>query len=228
MTKRLLIVDGDRNFVKSVAYELNKEDYSIFALYEGKNTVRELGNQHYDLVVIDSSLPDGSGISLCKEIRKEYKMPIIIISEDSNIMSEIIALEAGADYYIVKPFKSEELKTKMKVIFRRMEYADGTKKDENLEIGDFKLNTIGRTVELHGYEISLTAKEFDLFYILITNPGQIFSREDLLKRVWGDDYFGDGRTIDVHIRRIRRKLLKVVDEDIYIETKWGEGYYFRI
>jgi len=227
MGKRVLVVDGDKDFVKGLAYHLNQVGYTIFALYEGRNAVKELGNQHYDLILLELDLPDVNGLDLCKEIRKEYTVPIIILSKKSALMDQIVSLESGADDYLVKPFNIEELKVRIKVIFRRIEYSDGSKLEENLEIGDFKINTIGRTIEIHNKEINLTGKEFDLFYVLITNPGKVFTREELLELVWGEDYFGDGRTIDVHIRRIRKKLLEVVDEDIYILTKWGVGYYFE-
>lgn len=227
MGKRILVVDGNKEFVKGLAYDLNQDGYNVFALYEGKNAVKELGNQYYNLVLLDLELPDLSGLELCQDIRKKYTVPIIILSEKSNLMDQIVAMESGADDYLVKPFNVQELRTRIKAIFRRIEYSDGSKLEENLEIGDFTINTIGRTIEINSHEINLTGKEFDLFYVLITNPGKVFTREDLLRMVWGEDYFGDGRTIDVHIRRIRKKLLEAIDEDRYIQTKWGVGYYFE-
>ncbi len=225
--KNILVVDKDRQFVKGLAYDLSQEGYKISALYDEGMALQEIDRGLYDLILLDIDTPDKNGLDICQEIREESSVPLIILSKRDNIMDQILALEYGADDYLVKPFYSQELKTRIKALFRRINLSDKNLQDENLEIGDFKINTIGRTIQIKGEEINLTGKEFDLFYILITNAGQIFTREELLELIWGDDYFGDGRTIDVHIRRIRKKLNKVVDEDIYILTKWGEGYYFE-
>lgn len=226
MRKRILIVDGDRNFAKTLKYDLTESEYIIKKIFFGKECMAELRANDYDLVILDLELPDKSGLALCQSIRKESTIPIIVISAKDTDLDIILSLESGADDYLIKPFNILELKARIEAIFRRMGYSDNAAMEEEYHIGEFTINPIGRTIEIKGQEINLTGKEFDLFYILIKNAGQVFSREELLDIVWGEDHYGDGRTIDVHIRRIRRKLGRVTDESTYILTQWGVGYYF--
>lgn len=224
--KKVLIVDGDIGFTRSLSTELEKRNYSCKVLDEGIRVLEEL-EKEYELILLDLKLPDIDGVVLCREIRKRSEIPIIVITEKQEVINKVLALDSGADDYMVKPINNLELIARINALFRRIDLAVTLDSDETVEIGDFTINKIGRTIVLNGQEINLTGKEFDLFYVLIKNAGTVFSREELLELVWGEDYYGDGRTIDVHIRRIRRKLSRVKKDQVYILTKWGVGYYFN-
>lgn len=172
-------------------------------------------------------LSDIDGLDLCQNIRKDSLVPIVIISEDDKDIDKILALEYGADDYLSKPFNLLELKARIKAILRRVNLKKSNIIDNVIEVDDFKINTLGRKLTIGDEEINLTAKEFDLFLLLATHPGKVFTREELLETIWGYEYFGDLRTVDVHIRRLREKVEKDASQAQYILTKWGEGYYFR-
>ncbi len=159
-------------------------------------------------MILDLILPDGNGLSLCKTIRKHSQVPIIIVSERKEDSSKIRALEYGADDYITKPFNILELKARIKAILRRVNMNTPLVDNQTIKIDDFVINTLGRKLTIKDESINLTGKEFDLFYILASNPGRVFTREELLETIWGYEYFGDLRTVDVHIRRLREKKSK--------------------
>ncbi len=226
MTKKALIIDSDQEFLNTLEIELKKMDFQLESAATGRVAVDLFKNHIFDLIIMDFNLQDMDGLILCREFRRNSSVPIIVVTENDTAIDKILGLDSGADDYLVKPFNVLELVSRIKALFRRIELSKQDKDDGIIKLGEFTLNKIGRTIELNDNRINLTGKEFDIFYVLISNPGEIFSREELLELVWEDDYYGDGRTIDVHIRRIRRKLGRVNRHKEYILTKWGEGYYF--
>ena len=226
MGLKILIIDNDKSFVSGLKYNLEQDDHNIEVLSKGKELTDLVMNKHFDLVLLDLELPDVNGLNICKNIRKQSSLPIIVLTKKNEDMDKILALEYGADDYLVKPFNVLELKARIKAIFRRMNYCKVDTDPHIIELNDFVINTLTRKISRDNEDINLTGKEFDLFYALITNPGKIFTRERLLELVWGYAYYGDLRTVDVHIRRIREKIESNTKDAQYIMTKWGEGYYF--
>lgn len=227
MDKKLLIIDSDKSFVKGLRYSLEQDRYEVDEVYKGKDGIKKASKNNYKLILLDLVLPDANGLNLCKEIAKNKNTPIIVITEKDEDINKILALEYGADDYVVKPFNILELKARIKAVLRRTNHQGNNLNNQIVEIDDFIINTLGRKIEIGDKEISLTGKEFDLFFVLVSNPGKVFKREELLELVWGYSYFGDLRTVDVHIRRIREKIERDSSETKYIKTKWGVGYYYN-
>ena len=227
MGTKVIVVNKDISFVKGLKYSLEQEDCYVEVALSFKDAINKIEKKEYELVILDISLPDGSGLNLCQTIREHSQVPIIILTERKEDINKILALEYGADDYITKPFNILELKARIKAILRRVNMKTPQIDNQTIKIDDFTINPLGRKLTVNGESISLTGKEFDLFYILITNPGKVFTREELLKTIWGYEYFGDLRTVDVHIRRLREKIEKDASNVEYIHTKWGVGYYFR-
>ena len=227
MSGRVLIADNDKSFVKGLKYSLEQDDYQIDIVYNASSALEYIGKRAYDIVLMDILLPDGNGLSLCQNIRSTSNVPIIFITEVNEDIKKILALEYGADDYLVKPFNILELKARMKAILRRVTNKLPESDSNIIDVRDIRINTVGRKVTCRDKNISLTGKEFDLLYVLASTPGKVYTREDLLERVWGYAYYGDLRTVDVHIRRIREKLEKDPKNSEYIITKWGVGYFFR-
>lgn len=227
METKIIIINRDRAFVKGLKYNLEQESYDVEVAYSIKEAREKIKKEGYGLVILDLLLPDGNGLSLCKTIRKHSQVPIVIVTEKKEDVSKILALEYGADDYITKPFNILELKARIKAILRRVNMKTPLIDNQTIKIDDFIINTLGRKLTIKDESINLTGKEFDLFYILASNPGKVFTREELLETVWGYEYFGDLRTVDVHIRRLREKIEKNTNNTEYIHTKWGVGYYFN-
>lgn len=227
METKILIIDSDKSFVKGLRYSLEQDGYNIDISSSAKHIIEKIKKNKYDLILLDLVLVDYNGLNLCREIREESQVPIIVITEKNEDINKILALEYGADDYIIKPFNILELKARIKAILRRVNYTPMALSSQIMKIQDFTINTVGRKVNIKDRDINLTGKEFDLFYALISNPGKVFKREELLELVWGYEYYGDLRTVDVHIRRIREKIEKDSSDAEYILTKWGVGYYFN-
>jgi DNA-binding response OmpR family regulator len=227
METKILIIDSDKSFVKGLRYSLEQEEYNIDISSSANYIMEKIRKNKYDLILLDLVLVDYNGLNLCREIREESQVPIIIITEKNEDINKILALEYGADDYIIKPFNILELKARIKAILRRANYTPVGLNSQIMKIQDFTINTVGRKVNIKDRDINLTGKEFDLFYALISNPGKVFKREELLELVWGYEYYGDLRTVDVHIRRIREKIERDSSDAEYILTKWGVGYYFN-
>ena len=182
-----------------------------------------------NLVLMDINIPGINGRNLVKEIRKESDVPIIMVTSRTSEMDEVLSMSYGADDYITKPFNILEVKARMKAILRRNNKPEKEQAKSNvLNIGDMRIDCDSRSLFIRGKEIYLTAKEFDLLELLAFNPNRVYSRDVLLKTVWGADYPGDGRTVDVHIRRLREKIEDNSSEPKYVHTKWGVGYYFNV
>lgn len=224
--ERLLVVDDEPILLKGLKFSLEQEDYVIETAVDGEDALRRFNNGDYDLIVLDIMLPKLDGIAVCKSIRETSMVPIIMLTAKGDDDSKINGLEAGADDYLTKPFNILELKARIKAVLRRVNPTDIHRTPE-IKIDDFIINTLGRKVSLKGEEINLTAKEFDLLLLLVMNREKVFSREQLLEIIWGYEYFGDVRTVDVHVRRLREKIESDSSHPEYILTKWGVGYYFR-
>jgi len=227
MSQKILIVDDEPLLVKGLKYGLEQDGYSTEAAYDGKKALELQEKEKFDLIILDLMLPEIDGLEVCQKIREKSDVPIIMLTAKGEDMNKILGLEYGADDYMTKPFNILELKARIKAILRRSSNKEAKLGDQIIYVDDFIINTLGRKVTVNGKEINLTAKEFDLLILLATNPGKVFTREELLEIIWGYEYFGDLRTVDVHIRRLREKVEKDSNNYEYILTKWGVGYYFR-
>ncbi|WP_342366896.1 response regulator transcription factor [Anaerosalibacter bizertensis] len=227
MDTKILIVDDEKLFVKGLKYSLEQDDYIIETAFDGKEAIEKVKKKRYDLIILDLMLPGIDGLEVCQKIRQDSQVPIIMLTARGEDINKILGLEYGADDYLTKPFNILELKARIKAILRRVNMKSTNITDQVIQIDDFKINTLGRKLTIHGNEVNLTAKEFDLLLLLAANPGKVFTREELLETIWGYEYFGDLRTVDVHIRRLREKIEEDSGQPEYILTKWGVGYYFR-
>lgn len=228
--KRILVVDDEKLIVKGIRFSLEQDDMEVDCAYDGEEALEYARNQEYDLVLLDVMLPKLDGFEVCQQIREFSDMPVVMLTAKNDDMDKILGLEYGADDYITKPFNILEVKARIKAIMRRMEpkrIMGETAPVKTVEHGDVRLDCEGRRAFIAGKEIGLTAKEFELLELLMTNPDKVYSRENLLQLVWGADYPGDVRTVDVHVRRLREKIEPNPSEPQYVYTKWGVGYYFR-
>ncbi len=227
MECKVLIVDDEPVLVKGLKYSLEQDGYEIYTAFDGEEALEKINRNKFNLIILDLMLPKKDGLEVCQEVRLSSQVPIIMLTAKGEDMSKILGLEYGADDYLTKPFNILELKARIKAILRRYNNREHSADERNIKIDDFNINTIGRKVSLKGEEINLTAKEFDLLLLLASNPGKFYTREELLEIIWGYEYFGDLRTVDVHIRRLREKIELDSSHPEYILTKWGVGYYFR-
>ena len=224
---KVLIVDDELLTIKNLKYSFEQDNYEVESTGDSNEALKKITTTDYDIIILDLVLPRTNGLEVCQKIREISNVPILILSANNDDMSKILGLEYGADDYITKPFNILELKARMKAILRRTRGTSQKANEQTLVVDDFIINALGRKVSLHKQEINLTAKEFDLLLLLITNPGKVFSREELLEIIWGYEYYGDLRTVDVHVRRLREKIETKNKAYEYILTKWGVGYYFR-
>ena len=227
---KVLVVDDEKMIVKGIRFSLMQEQMEVDCDYDGEEAVEKARNTEYDIVLLDVMLPKLDGFQVCQQIREFSNMPIIMLTAKGDDMDKILGLDYGADDYITKPFNILEVKARIKAIMRRNHQkpiADTKEKSTKIVAGDLRLDTEGRRVFIKGKEINVTAKEFDLLELLVTNPNKVYSRENLLNIVWGYEYPGDVRTVDVHIRRLREKIEENPSEPKYVHTKWGVGYYFK-
>lgn len=228
MAYRVLVVDDEKTIVKGIKFSLEQDSMEVDCAYDGEEAVNYAKDNKYDIILLDLMLPKMDGYEVCQHVREFSDVPIIMLTAKSDDMDKILGLEYGADDYMTKPFNILELKARIKAILRRNnKNNDKSKVDKVVECGELKIDLEGRRVLIRGTEINLTAKEFDLLELLATNPNKVYSREELLNTVWGYEYPGDVRTVDVHIRRLREKIEDNPSEPIYVQTKWGVGYFFR-
>jgi DNA-binding response OmpR family regulator len=193
---------------------------------DGEEALSKFFEDHYDLILLDVMLPGVDGIEVCQRIRERSNVPIIMLTAKGEDMDKILGLEYGADDYMTKPFNILEVKARIKTIFRRTTMTQKENTQSVLTVRDMRINLNNRSVTIGQKEINLTAKEFDLLQLFVSNRGKVFSREALLETVWKYDYTGDARTVDVHIRRLREKIERNPAQPEFIFTKWGVGYYF--
>ena len=226
----IYIVEDDENIREIETIALKNSNYMVCAFEKATTFYKKLEDIMPDLVLLDVMLPGHDGFEVCQTIREFSEMPIIMLTAKGDDMDKILGLEYGADDYITKPFNILEVKARIKAIIRRNNKKSGAAKRQKSSVvteGDLKLDRESRRVFIKDKEINLTAKEFDLLELLMENPGKVYSREKLLDTVWGYDYPGDVRTVDVHVRRLREKIEVNPSEPKYIFTKWGVGYYFN-
>ena len=227
MDEKLLVVDDEPILLKGLKFSLEQDGYQVDVAVDGNEAYEKILENEYDLIVLDLMLPGIDGLEVCKRVRESSMVPIIMLTAKGEDSSKVLGLEYGADDYLTKPFNILELKARIRAILRRASFSDQNVTTSQLTVGDFSINTLGRKVAIQGREINLTAKEFDLLLLLILQRDKIFSREELLEKIWGYEYFGDVRTVDVHIRRLREKIEDNSSAPRYIMTKWGVGYYFN-
>ena len=228
MANRVLVVDDEKLIVKGIRFSLEQDGMEVTCAYDGEEALTFAREQQFDIILLDIMLPKLSGFEVCQQIREFSNVPIIMLTAKGDDMDKILGLEYGADDYITKPFNILEVKARIKAIIRRT--AKQEKKADTagrIQAGDMTIERDNRRVYIEGREINLTAKEFDVLELLATHPNQVYSREKLLTMVWGADYPGDARTVDVHIRRLREKVETTSSEPKYVHTKWGVGYYFK-
>ncbi|CCZ27841.1 two component transcriptional regulator winged helix family [Firmicutes bacterium CAG:194] len=228
MANRVLVVDDEKLIVKGIRFSLEQDGMEVTCAYDGEEALTFAREQQFDIILLDIMLPKLSGFEVCQQIREFSNVPIIMLTAKGDDMDKILGLEYGADDYITKPFNILEVKARIKAIIRRT--AKQEKKADTagrIQAGDMTIERDNRRVYIEGREINLTAKEFDVLELLVTHPNQVYSREKLLTMVWGADYPGDARTVDVHIRRLREKVETNSSEPKYVHTKWGVGYYFK-
>ncbi len=228
MGKRVLVVDDEKLIVKGIRFSLLQDSLEVDCAYDGEEALNMAKENDYDLILLDVMLPKMDGFEVCQQIREFSDVPIIMLTAKGDDMDKILGLDYGADDYITKPFNILEVKARIKAIMRR-----GRKKDQKeapgtvIEKNGMKIERESKRVFIDGQEVNLTAKEFDVLELLAINQDKVYSREQLLNLVWGYEYPGDARTVDVHIRRLREKIEKTPSNPKYVFTKWGVGYYFK-
>ena len=224
---KILVIDDEAILVKGIKFNLENEGYQVEVGYDGEEAVEKARTGNFDLIILDLMMPKIDGLQACMLIREFSNVPIIMLTARSEDTDKIIGFESGADDYVTKPFNILELKSRIRAILRRA--GSGTKKAQanRLSQGHVVLDVDERSAFKAGAPVELTAKEFDLAELLMRNPGRVYSRENLLNLVWGYDYVGDYRTVDVHVRRLREKLELDPANPELILTKWGVGYYLK-
>lgn len=226
---KVLVVDDEKLLVKGIKFNLENDGYDVLTAYDGEEALKLVKENRFDFIILDLMLPKIDGLEVCGKIREFSNVPVIMLTAKSEDNDKLIGFEYGADDYLTKPFNIMELKARIRAILRRVNTTpmkDGTEK--SISIGHITIYPAERSVVCSGTPVELTAKEFDLLVMLVRNPGRVFGRESLLNLVWGYEYPGDIRTVDVHVRRIREKIEKQPDKPEYILTKWGVGYYFKV
>lgn len=227
MGKKVLVVDDEKLIVKGIRFSLEQEGMEVDCAYDGEEAYQMAKSKEYDMILLDVMLPKMNGFEVCQAIREFSDMPIIMLTAKGDDMDKILGLDYGADDYITKPFNILEVKARIKAIMRRT--AGGAKSEKGsmvIEKGDLKLDCDSRRLYILGEEINVTGTEFELLELLVKNENKVYSREKLLEMVWGQDYPGDVRTVDVHVRRLREKIEANPSEPKYVHTKWGVGYYY--
>ncbi len=228
MPKRVLVVDDEKLIVKGIRFSLEQDDMEVDTAYDGEEAVEKAREGNYDIILLDLMLPKLDGLSACQQIRDFSDVPIVMLTAKGEDMDKILGLEYGADDYITKPFNILEVKARIKAIMRRTQNRGiQEQRGRTIEVGNLVLDCDARRVQVSGQEVNLTAKEFDVLELLVMNPNKVYSRESLLNLVWGYEYPGDVRTVDVHIRRLREKIEENPSDPKYVHTKWGVGYYFQ-
>ena len=228
MAKKVLVVDDEKLIVKGIRFSLEQDGMEVDCAYDGEEALRMAREKEYDIILLDVMLPKLDGFEVCQQLRETSSVPVVMLTAKGDDMDKILGLEYGADDYITKPFNILEVKARIKAIMRRTEKKGAEQtKSKVIQAGDLTMDCEVRRVNIAGREVNLTAKEFDVLELLIFHPNKVYSRENLLNIVWGYEYPGDVRTVDVHIRRLREKIEINPSDPQYVHTKWGVGYYFQ-
>ena len=225
MAKRALVVDDEKTIVKGIKYSLEQDGMKVDSAFDGEEALQFAKDNNYDIILLDVMLPKMDGFEVCQQIREFSSVPIVMLTAKGDDMDKILGLEYGADDYITKPFNILEVKARIKAIMRRTNKPEA--QASVLTFGDLTINEEYRRVYYGDREINLTSREFDVLEFLVSTPGKVYNRSELLHAIWGEDFPGDERTVDVHVRRLREKLEKSPSEPRYVRTKWGSGYYFQ-
>jgi len=229
--QKILIVDDDVNIAELISLYLTKECFDTRIVHNGEDALKEFENYQPNLILLDLMLPGIDGYEVCREIRKTSKVPIIMLSAKGEVFDKVLGLELGADDYIIKPFDSKELVARVRAVLRRFNPIPEQDKEEKItgkyvKYPDLIINISNYSVQYYGKNIEMPPKELELLYFLASNPNQVFTRDQLLDHIWGYEYFGDTRTVDVHIKRLREKIKD--HNDWSIATVWGIGYKFEV
>lgn len=227
MSKKVLVVDDEKLIVKGIRFSLEKDSMEVDCAYDGQEALELASKNEYDVILLDVMLPKLNGFEVCQQIREFSDVPIIMLTAKGDDMDKILGLEYGADDYITKPFNILEVKARIKAIIRRSSTRETKEAPKVYSHGGLRIDIDSRRGYINDREVNLTAKEFDLLELLMLHPNKVYGREELLNTVWGYDYPGDVRTVDVHIRRLREKIEDTPSTPTYIHTKWGVGYYFQ-
>lgn len=228
MAKKVLVVDDEKLIVKGIRFSLEQDGMEVDCAYDGEEAWQKAAANIYDMILLDLMLPKMDGMEVCQRIREFSDVPIVMLTAKGDDMDKILGLEYGADDYITKPFNILEVKARIKAIMRRTGKKKVVEERVNqIEDGDLRLDCESRRLYIKDREVNLTGKEFELLELLVRNPNKVYGREKLLNLVWGADYPGDVRTVDVHVRRMREKIEKNPSEPQYVHTKWGVGYYYH-
>ncbi len=228
MANKILVVDDEKLIVKGIKFSLEQDGMEIHTAYDGEEALNLIEQNKYDLIVLDVMLPKKDGFEVCQTIRMTSDIPVIMLTAKDGDMDKILGLEYGADDYLTKPFNILELKARIKAILRRSSNFKQTKKEDEsnvITIRGLKMNLDISQVEVDDKLVNLTSTEFELLELFMQNPKKVYSREDLLNIIWGDQHIADTRTVDVHVRRLREKIESKPSSPQYIQTKWGVGYY---
>ncbi|MEZ3503960.1 MAG: response regulator transcription factor [Lachnospiraceae bacterium] len=229
MGQKVLVVDDEKLIVKGIRFSLEQDGMEVDCAYDGEEALQMIQEKEYDIILLDVMLPKLTGFEVCQQVREFSNVPVVMLTAKGDDMDKILGLEYGADDYITKPFNILEVKARIKAIMRRMRKKAPEKEVRRVvDKGELHLDCESRRLNIGGREINLTAKEFDLLELMALNPNKVYSRDHLLNAVWGYDYPGDVRTVDVHIRRLREKIEQNPSEPKYVHTKWGVGYYFNV
>lgn len=223
---KILIVDDEKHIAELISLYLTKEGFETREVYDGRKAMDEFYSFKPELMLLDLMLPGVDGYQICTTIRKNSDVPIIMLTARSDTFDKVLGLEMGADDYIVKPFEPKEMVARVKAVLRRYEKSETKEDDKTVSFDNLKISLNDYTVIYHGESLSFPPKELELLYFLAENKNQVFTREQLLDKIWGYEYVGDSRTVDVHIKRIREKLNKG-DENWSIKTVHGVGYKFE-
>ncbi|MBS3947049.1 MAG: response regulator transcription factor [Dethiobacter sp.] len=225
---KVLVVDDEKTIVKGLKFGLEKEGYEVVPAYDGEEALRLFAAEKPDLIILDLMLPGVDGFEVCRRLRKSSDVPIVMLTARGEDIDKILGLELGADDYVTKPFNPRELVARVKAILRRAQ--SGVLDPAQMQVirlQEMQIDLLQHKVRVKNKEVELTGKEFALLSLLASHPGRVFSREQLLEQIWGYDYYGDARTVDVHIRHLREKLEQAPGSPQLILTVWGVGYKFR-
>lgn len=229
---KILVVDDEKLIVKGLAFSLEQDGNEVDTAFDGEEALEKIRENEYDMILLDLMLPKLNGYEVCERVREFSAVPIIMLTAKSEDTDKITGLDSGADDYMTKPFNVLELKARINAVMRRTsarskDTGSGNERNRLIRVGSIVLDTDNRRCVINEKEYNLTSKEFEILVLLCQNPGVIFSREKLLHIVWGSEYPGDVRTVDVHVRRLREKIEPSPGEPVYVHTKWGAGYYYR-
>lgn len=226
MNSKILIVDDESNIVELIRLYLEKEGFFTVSAKNGTEALAKFRSENPDLIILDIMIPEPDGWQVCREIRRNSNVPIIMLTAKSETFDKVLGLELGADDYLTKPFEAKELVARVKAVLRRTETKEGEQK-KVITFENLSINIDNYELEINGKLVDVPPKELELLYFLASNPNRVYTREQLLEEVWGFDYFGDSRTVDVHIKRLREKL-ESVEGNWHLKTVWGVGYKFEV